>query len=133
MVAVQAVEVRLAFTRQALSGLSDSLLQDAVVFVHDSAGRTWLARHDQPGLAVFDALPPGHYTVELDLSGIPQRLEPAGPLPDFRVGAASKVVRHEILIQSRPVRIRQLGGAGLGDGGQGPGPSAPPTPRGNQQ
>jgi hypothetical protein len=41
----------------------------------DTANQPWLARDLGSGEFVFDALPPGRYTVDVDVSGIEEPLK----------------------------------------------------------
>src|SRR5206468_8694058 len=81
VVAVAAVEVSLQLASDALGRVSMGQLAGAVVLAHDEHDRVWIARPMRPGLAVFFALPPGRYRLELDLSEVTEPLTPVGALP----------------------------------------------------
>jgi hypothetical protein len=70
----------------------------------DASGREWVARITGPGVASFEALPPGTYTLELDLSKVAEPLVPRLPLPSLHVTALEASVV-TIVLDPRPLRI----------------------------
>ncbi|HET8649734.1 MAG TPA: hypothetical protein VFL95_06820 [Gemmatimonadales bacterium] len=82
-------------------------LSRVIVMAHDSLGRTWVARADQPGRAMFDALPPGRYTVDLDLADLTEPLRMEGAAPTFVVGTGS-VAPIRIELHARPIRFHTI-------------------------
>lgn len=70
----------------------------------DAAGREWVARMTSPTVASLEALPPGTYTLELDVSAVSEPLVPRLPLPSLIVTPfeASFVT---IVLDPRPLRI----------------------------
>ena len=70
----------------------------------DASGKIWVARMTGASVATFDALPPGTYTLELDLSAVDEPLVPREPLPLLKVTAfePSFVV---VVLDPRPLRI----------------------------
>jgi len=70
----------------------------------DSAGREWVARMSGATVASFDALPPGTYTLELDLSGIAEPLVPRVPLPVLHV-TPFEPSYVTVVLDPRPLRM----------------------------
>ncbi|HEV8149845.1 MAG TPA: hypothetical protein VGP61_06630 [Gemmatimonadales bacterium] len=120
VVAVAAVEVALELTPQALERVSTDALARAVVMAHDQNGRTWVARMGRSGVATFDALPPGRYTVELDLADIEEPLTPIRGLPEFIVGGEQPAPRLVVQLRPRPIKLNNLNAGGAGSGGGAP-------------
>jgi hypothetical protein len=54
---------------------------------------------------VFDALPPGDYRLELDLSRLTEPLATAAPLPAFVVQAAPSRRRYSVPVMPRPLKM----------------------------
>ncbi len=104
VVALAAVKVRLvlADTQHATANLTR-----AVVIAHDTAGQSWVARNTSDG-AVFDALPPGLYTTELDLSEVGEPLKPTSAAPTFRVDGTSTVPVLTIVLRPRPLKVNHF-------------------------
>jgi hypothetical protein len=87
--AIEAVEVDLSGMR---------------AIARDAAGREWVARMTGPSVASFDGLPPGSYTLELDLSAIGEPLVPRIPLPILRVTPFEPSLV-TVVLDPRPLRI----------------------------
>ena len=104
---VAAVTVRLRLAAEDSARVPSQQLGAAIVMAHDTGGRTWVARATAPGSAVFDALPPGRYTVDLDLADIAEPLRTEGPPATFTVGAAAPPVV-VIELHARPIHLRVL-------------------------
>jgi hypothetical protein len=77
----------------------------------DSAGNGWTARADARGLAHFYALPPGQYRVQVDVSGLRERVR-LGPMPVFIVEPQRAVPLQKVPLYSRPIRMFDPSGAG---------------------
>ena len=75
------------------------------VYARDDAGNAWTARPDSNGVAVFHALPPGHYRVELDLTELSPPVVLRGSLPDFVVAPGQDIPTIVIPLFGRPVRM----------------------------
>ena len=75
------------------------------VMARDAADHLWMARLTPSGIAVFDALPPGNYRLELDLSRLPEPLATAAPLPSFVVQAAPSRRRYSVPVMPRPLKM----------------------------
>jgi hypothetical protein len=85
---------------------TDTLAPAAVVARHES-GRMWVARRSGADSATFDALPPGRYSLQLDLTAVAVPLTVVGTLPTFEVGSA-RPAEIRIVLTPRQLRIRQL-------------------------
>ena len=105
VVAVASVEVALTIAPDAVRRFPDAELAKVGVLAIDAKGRTWVARNNRGGVNVFDALPPGTYRVELDLSELSEPLSAAAALPDFEVGASIRSPAIEIPLRARPVKV----------------------------
>jgi len=80
-------------------------LRPADVRVVDQAGNVWVARSDSLGRARFDALPPGTYRVELNLTGVREPVRAPATLPVFTVEPGHPVAPIVIPVSPRPVRM----------------------------
>jgi hypothetical protein len=111
VVAVAAVEVTLEVASGPLGRIPGSQLAGAIVLAHDEHGHVWVGRATRPAHAVFDALPPGRYRIELDLSDVQEPLTAAERLPEFVVeGAGGEATRSLVVrLRARPIKLRQLG------------------------
>jgi len=76
------------------------------VSARDSAGRPWVARTSTAARFVFDALPPGHYIIDVDASGVDEPLRTRGT-SEFTVGEARTADVH-VTLTGRAMRIRAL-------------------------
>jgi hypothetical protein len=99
------VEVRLVISVPAGTPAPRVDLRQAVVRARDERDNVWTARPDTAGRAVFHALPPGAYRVELDLAELGEPLAVRGELPEFRVEAGRAVPALTIPLHPRPVRF----------------------------
>jgi hypothetical protein len=70
----------------------------------DASGREWVARMTGPTVATFDALPPGTYVLDLDLSAVTEPLVPRLPLPSLRVTALEPSFV-TVVLDPRPLRM----------------------------
>ena len=89
-------------------------LRDAAVQARDAGGNAWSARADSSGTAIFHALPPGQYRIELDLTGLKEPLLTRGELPGFTVEAGHEVPALTIPLYPRPIRFAPPGPGGPG-------------------
>lgn len=99
-------------------------INQAVVILTDSLGRSWTGQPDGRGVFRLDALPPGLYEISADLSKVGEMLVLPQPLPTIRVTGGSASVKAELKLSPRPIRradparippIRKVGG-GTGGG-----------------
>ena len=98
-------------------------LEKLVVVARDTTNQPWLARDLGNGDVVFDALPPGRYTVDVDVSAIEEPLKVRGR-PDFIVGqGGTSDVR--VVLTGRAVKIRTLPPTSSGGGAGGAAGSSP--------
>lgn len=87
-------------------------LRQLLVVARDAAGQPWVGRVTGPGEAVFDALPPGRYAVQVDASAIDEPLQLVGePTLTVAGGSASggrDVAPLTVTLRGRPVKVRVL-------------------------
>ena len=108
VIAVAAVEVSLALSPEVVERLAPADLAPIIVLARHESGRMWVARKLGPDLATFEALPPGRYTVELDLADLTEPLEPqtrAAFTVDDNVGPTQRI---RLILKPRPVTIKLL-------------------------
>jgi hypothetical protein len=74
------------------------------VIARDAAGREWMGRMTSPNVATFDALAPGTYTLEFDLTSLAEPLVVRAPLPLLHVTPllANYVT---VFLDPRPLRM----------------------------
>jgi hypothetical protein len=77
------------------------------VLARHESGRLWVARRSGADSATFDALPPGRYDLQLDLTEVGVPLTVVGSLPSFVVGAVPPEPIH-VVLAPRQVQVRQL-------------------------
>jgi hypothetical protein len=70
----------------------------------DAVGGEWVARMIGPTVAVFEALSPGAYTVELDLSALEEPLILRNPLPILHVDPLEPSFV-TVMLDPRPIRM----------------------------
>jgi hypothetical protein len=110
VLAVAPVEVELAIARTDSLGRLDSVdLSRAIVLARHESGKVWVSRKAGPTRAVFDALPTGRYTVEVDVADLKEPLEMQNR-PAFEVDGASAIRTPtvKVTLRPRPVTIRRL-------------------------
>ena len=111
IVPLSSAEVQLQITGAVGDRLAGIDLLPSVVIARDSADRAWIARMDRHGLGRFDALPPGHYRIEVDVSRVTEPLNVPAELPVFRTSATRLPQRLVVLLSTRPTRIWRAGDA----------------------
>jgi len=104
-VGVSSVEIRLTVDPTDSSRISSSDLEKIAVVARDSAGRAWVARRASSSSAVFDALPPGDYALDLDPVDTGEPLRVDGVVPALHVGSGKSVEPQTILIRARSLRF----------------------------
>ena len=107
VIAVSPVEVELVRSADNMVQADSSGLSAIVVLARDESGKVWVARRSSSSIAVFDALPVGRYTVELDLADLQEKLE-ARTLPAFTVTGVQPVQRVRMVLHARPVDVKHL-------------------------
>jgi hypothetical protein len=80
-------------------------LSEVVVVARDSSGREWLSRRESRTRAVFDALPPGRYTLSIDASAAREPLRPVADVPPVRVTTGKAVPPVKIVLRARTLRF----------------------------
>jgi hypothetical protein len=105
------VDVQLVPTTDSSGRLPNVELNGIPLQALDSAGNAWAARTDAGGLAHFFALPPGRYRVQVDVSGLRERLR-VGPLPVFTVEPQRVVPLQKVLLYPRTIRLFDPNGTG---------------------
>lgn len=105
------VDVQIVPTADSSGRLPNVELNGIPLQAFDSAGNAWTARSDAGGLAHFYALPPGRYRVQVDVSGLRERVR-LGPAPTFTVEPQRVVPLQRVLLYPRPIRMFDPTGAG---------------------
>jgi len=99
-------EVQLVLAPRSRVSDVDVDLTNAQVVARDSSGREWTARMKDATTALFDALPPGTYTLLFDLSGLSEPLVARAPVPLLIVtGREAPTVK--VTLDPRPIRMWQ--------------------------
>jgi hypothetical protein len=102
-VAVSPLEVELQLDPADSNRVSAERLADVVVVARDSVGREWASRRVAHNRAVFDAVPPGSYTIVVDASASSEPLRPSGDLrATITTGRGSTLVR--VIMRPRQLR-----------------------------
>jgi hypothetical protein len=68
------------------------------------SGKEWIARMSGPLVATFDALPPGSYAMELDLSGLSEPLAARFPLPHLITKEGEPSIT-TVILDARPIKM----------------------------
>jgi hypothetical protein len=105
VVPTSVIEVELVPVASSDGRMPASDVRAADVMARDAADHLWMARQMPGGVAVFDALPPGDYRLELDLGRLTEPLTPRGPLPTFVVQAAPSRRRYSVAVMPRPLKM----------------------------
>jgi hypothetical protein len=101
------VRVELFVTGPDSSRVPRASLSAAVLVARDSAGMSWVARAVEGGSLLFDGLPPGRYTLSLDLADIAEPLKPDVDLPMLTVTSGVPGTQIRIGLRTRAIRIRK--------------------------
>lgn len=104
------VRVALALESDAIRRLDDTELERVTVVARHESGRAWVARRESATAAVFDALPPGRYRLDVivDDGGEPLQLVGEPPEIEVRDGGGSRDI--VITFRARQISIRKLEG-----------------------
>lgn len=105
VVPTSVIEVELVAVPSNDGRMPPTNLQAADVMARDAADHLWMARLTPSGVAIFDALPPGAYRVELDLSRLSEPLATREPLPTFVVETAPSRRRYSVAVMPRPLKM----------------------------
>jgi hypothetical protein len=104
------VRVTLSLELDGLRSVAETELERVTVTARHETGRVWVARRESTTAVVFDALPPGHYQLEVLVAGEGEPLQVVGDLPAFQVREGARAPELSIALQPRTVRIRRLEG-----------------------
>lgn len=118
VVAVSPVEVQLVRSGDELVQSDSTTLAAVVVMAKDADGKYWVARRSSITSAVFDALPPGNYTIEVDLADLQEKLETRQVTHTFLVSGSVAVAPIRLVLYARPLNLKKLvGNVPLSGGG----------------
>ena len=108
------LQVVLVPTADSVGRLPATKLSELAAIATDSVGAVWIAHADTAGVAVFDALPPGRYTITLDLSASTERLRQMISPPAIEVTAGQTLAPVRLPFGFRAIRVFDGGAAGAG-------------------
>ncbi len=108
VIAVSPVEIELLRSGDDLVQADTAALGAVVVLARDDDGKVWVARRSSANIATFDALPSGHYTVEVDLVDLQEKLETRQVVHTFTVNGTKSVAKVKINLFARPVNVKRL-------------------------
>jgi hypothetical protein len=117
LVTLASASVRLRVIASDSDRVSSEDLARVRVQARDASGRVWTARHTEPGVLTFDALPPGAYRLAVDASESREPLFVVGELPDLVIDGIRAPEVRTLVLRARPVRFgpssRQWGAPSL--------------------
>jgi LysM domain-containing protein len=99
------LEVRVLIAPDAEGRAASVSLGPATIIARDSAGRSWLARVSEGGIASFDALPLGTYSIELELPMSSEPLLLTSPLPAVQLSTPRGITRMTVPLAVRPLKL----------------------------
>jgi hypothetical protein len=105
VVGVSSIEIRLTIDPTDSTRIPSGDLEKVALVARDSTGRAWVARRPSSGIAVFDALPPGTYAVDVDASESTEPIRLDGESPVLRVGVGQSTAPISIMLRPRPLRF----------------------------
>lgn len=108
LMSVSAVRVELVLDGMDSTRVSAAELAQVQVIARDSLGQPWMARGAAPGVAMFDALPPGRYVVEVDASGVAEPLRLVTADPTIVIGDDRKAPPLRLVLRGRATRVRVI-------------------------
>ena len=111
-VRVQPVTVVFSLPTLDSSRLAAPELAKAMVYAKDEAGMRWFARATAGAQFVFDALPVGRYSLEVEQGGMSEPLTVAGTNTQLWVTREPQERPHVLPVRGRQTRIRVIGGSG---------------------
>lgn len=97
--------IRLRYVVDSLGRAPTTPKNRLTVAIRDSANVVWALRPDSSGHVAFDALPPGIYTIEVDLSDGNERLRLLRAAPQVIIQPGTKTEPVTLEIGLRPVRV----------------------------
>jgi hypothetical protein len=108
------LQVVLAPTADSMGRVPTTALHELSAIATDSMGAVWIAHADTAGIAVFDALPAGRYTITADLSPSTERLRLLISAPVVEVTAGQELAPVRMPFGFRAVRVFDGGAGGAG-------------------
>lgn len=109
-VSVSPLEVELVIDTAGAARVSSEHLAAVTVTVRDSTGREWVSRRVSDAKHVFDALPPGPYTILVDASASKEPLRPSGDGRTAVVITGKPTPPIRIVLRARALRFSNPGG-----------------------
>ena len=103
--AVSPLQVSLSIDSADASRVPATELAKLVVSARDSSGWEWMSRRVSDSLVVFDALPPGTYTVSIDASAAREPLLPADGSRSVIVSSGRSPLPLRITLRTRQLRF----------------------------
>jgi hypothetical protein len=108
LVSVAAVTVHLAITDSLRSRVDTATLAAVNVIARDSAGRSWISRHQSASVVTLAGLPSGRYTLVVDASAASEPLFVDGSIADLFVVGGRDTPDVTIVLRPRALRIREF-------------------------
>lgn len=108
VIALSPVIIELERSGDDLVRADSTALSVVIVQARDEGGKVWVARRTSAVVAIFDALPAGRYTVQVDVSDVQEKLETRQAQLAFTVGGAASIPHLRIVLYARPVRVNRL-------------------------
>lgn len=108
-VAVQPLTIELLLDPADQGRVTGDMLRDVEVIARDDAGHEWLARRTSGTSAIFDALPPGTYAIDVDATAVREPLRMAASPAPVRIRAGSAPAPVRITMRPRQLRFSTPG------------------------
>jgi hypothetical protein len=105
VIGVTSLPMRLVVDASDSGRVATADLERISLVATDSTGRVWVARRTSAETAVFDALPPGTYALDIDASDVKEPLRIGGSVSAFRVGPGEAVTERAIFIRPRALKF----------------------------
>ena len=109
VVPVENVEVLLRVADAGGRALNPEILSPVMVSARGADGRVWMARRIDLDHAVFEALPPGEYSIVVDTRASEEPLEVVSSPGILRIDDIDPRFKAEVVLRPRPVTVRQFG------------------------
>jgi hypothetical protein len=107
LISVAEVQVRFSLPGGDADRVSSSDLLRVSLVARDADGKAWLARVTAPDVRVFDALPPGRYTFDVDASHSAEPLH-ADPSPTLQIVDGASPPAPTITLHARSLKIKLM-------------------------
>jgi hypothetical protein len=108
------LQVVLTPTADSVGRLPTTPLTEFSAIATDSVGAIWIAHADTAGVAIFDALPSGRYTITVDLTASTERLRQLQSAPVIEITAGQELPVVRVPFGFRAVRVFDGGAGGAG-------------------